>query len=284
MTDARQQAGGVAVGRLVTPWREEQATLRGRRLAWRRAGNGQGVLYLHDAGADTLASPALDDLAADHDLVVVDLPGYGRSGDPVGLDHVDRVTEVLVALLDHLGWGRATVTGTSLGGWFALELALAVPARIGGLLLAAAAGLHVPEDYLLALFAGGVAAAGTQRLVHAALVARLGPGSDGIEGLPPALAAATFGPLVADLTAAAGSSWNPHVQNPRLLGRLRGVRCPTTVLWGERDALIPLAHGRAYAGGIPHARLVVQRGAGHLLALEEPALFAREVRTLTAGT
>lgn len=265
------------------PWREHEAELGVWRLAWRRAGTGPAVLYLHDAGGDTLASPALDDLAADHDLVVVDLPGYGRSGDPVGLDHVDRVVELLAALLDHLGWEAATVAGTSLGGWFALELALAAPTRVTGLLLADAAGLHLPEDYLLALFSRGQAAAGTERLVEAALVARLGAQGEGVAQMPPALAAATVGPVVTDLAAAAASSWDPYLLNPRLLGRLRGVRCPTTVLWGERDALIPMSHGRALAAGIPQARLVVRLETGHLVALEEPEAFAAELRALTAG-
>ncbi len=278
----RHADGGEAT--LASPsWAEHAAQLGVWRLAWRRAGTGPAVLYLHDAGGDTLASPALDDLAADHDLVVVDLPGYGRSGDPVGLDHVDRVTGLLAALLDHLGWEAATVAGTSLGGWFALELALAAPARVTGLLLADAAGLHLPEDYLLALFACGQAAAGTERLVEAALVTRLGAQGEGVAQMPPALAAATVGPVVADLAAAAASSWDPYLLNPRLLGRLRGVRCPTTVLWGERDALIPMSHGRALAAGIPQARLVVRLGTGHLVALEEPEAFAAEVRALTAG-
>lgn len=263
-------------------WRSESAEISGGRLAWRRAGTGRRLLYLHDAGADTLASPALLDLAADHEVVAVDLPGYGRSGEPTGLDHVDRVVEVLEGLLDALGWERATVAGTSLGGWFAVELAIAAPTRVAALLLADAAGLHVPEDYLLALFAHGQAAAGTEQLVESALIARLGAAGEDVGSMPAALAAATVGPVVADLAAAAASSWDPYVLNPRVLGRLRGVRCPTTVLWGERDALIPLSHGRAYAAGIPQARLVVRPGAGHLVALEEPDAFAAEVRALTS--
>ncbi|MDP9405973.1 MAG: alpha/beta hydrolase, partial [Actinomycetota bacterium] len=76
-------------------WTQQQATVAGVRLAWQRAGTGPPVVYLHDAGADTLASPAFDDLAADHDVVLVDLPGYGRSGDPAGVRDAGDVAAAL---------------------------------------------------------------------------------------------------------------------------------------------------------------------------------------------
>jgi pimeloyl-ACP methyl ester carboxylesterase len=71
-------------------------------------------------------------------------------------------------------------------------------------------------------------------------------------------------------------------RNPsaRLLGRLGDIGCPTVVLWGERDALIPLSHGQAFAQAIPGARLRIVPGAGHLVALDRPDVFAAEVRSL----
>jgi pimeloyl-ACP methyl ester carboxylesterase len=263
-------------------WTDGAAVLVGHRLAYRRAGQGASrrVLYLHDAGADTLASPAFDDLVADHDVVVADLPGYGRSGPPAGMGTVRDMVVLLQGLLDDLGWSRAIVAGTSLGGWFAAELALAGPDRVSGLLLAAAAGLHTPEDYLFALFAEGRATAGTERLMEEALVQRLALSTDDVAELPPAVAAATAAPFVQTMAAAAAASWHPYTVNPRLLGRLGDVRCPTVVLWGAADALIPVSHGHAFAGAIPGARLHVVAGAGHLVALDRPDVFAAEVRGL----
>lgn len=252
-------------------------------LAWRRAPGGRPLLYLHDAGADTLASPVWDDLAADHDVVLVDLPGYGRSG-PLSpqLASGDAMGRLVAALIVRLGWPAATLAGTSLGGWFAVETALAAPERVSALLLCAAAGLHLPEDYLFALFAQA-AVAGTQQRIVDALLARLGGGADGraaLAALAPAAARAWVAPVTQDLAAAAAATWDPFRLNPRLLGLLPRVAAPTTVLWGEHDALIPLAHGRAFAAAIPGARLEVRRGAGHLLAVEEPAAVAAAVRAL----
>ena len=48
------------------------------------------------------------------------------------------------------------------------------------------------------------------------------------------------------------------------------MRCPTTILHGAADTLIPPAHARAYAAAIPGARLEVLPGVGHVVALEAP--------------
>jgi pimeloyl-ACP methyl ester carboxylesterase len=265
-------------------WAHDVAIIDGRRLAYRRAGEQRPrrLLYLHDAGADSLASPAFDDLAADHDVVLLDLPGYGSSDPPRGLRDVAGMVTLLAGLLDHLNWKASAVAGTSLGGWFAMELALGHPRRVRGLLLAAAAGLHTPEDFLFALFAEGRAAAGTERRMEEALAQRLALDPGEVEALPPAVAAAVAGPFVQSLAAAAAASWHPYTVNPRLLGRVGNIGCPTTVLWGERDALIPVSHGRALAGHIPGARFRLVPAAGHLVALERPDVFAAEMRALPA--
>jgi pimeloyl-ACP methyl ester carboxylesterase len=264
---------------------EETVQVQGRVLGLHRAGRGPGrLLYLHDAGADTLASPAFDELSTDHAVVLLDLPGYGRSAPPEGLTGPAAMAEVLAGLLDTLGWEHGVVAGTSLGAWFALELALAAPERVEGLVLSGAAGLHTPEDYLFALFAGGRAAAGTQELIKDALTRRLPEADQDVSGLEPRVAAAVVGPFVQNLAAAAAMSWHPYTVNPRLLGRLPEVSCPTVVLWGEHDALIPLRHGRLLAAGIPGADLQIVPAAGHLLALEHPEVFAAAVRSVRDGS
>lgn len=258
------------------------ATLGGRRLAYRRTGpaDARRLLYLHDAGGDTLAAPALVDLARDHEVVVVELPGYGDSDPPGDLASPGAVADLLARLLDHLRWPDATVAGTSLGGWFGVELALSHPHRVAGLLLAGAAGLQTPQDYLFALFADGRAAERTEQLVADGLLRLLPPEERDLGALPGPLATAVVGPFVQALAAAAANSWHPARVNPLLQRRLAAVACPTVVLWGEHDALIPLAHGRAFAAAIPGARLHVVGGGGHLLARDAPDAFAAGVRLL----
>lgn len=62
---------------------------------------------------------------------------------------------------------------------------------------------------------------------------------------------------------------------------LRGLRCPVTVLWGDRDGVLPVTCAERFLGRLPaHARLVVVPGAGHALPLERPDVVVRAVLDL----
>jgi pimeloyl-ACP methyl ester carboxylesterase len=61
----------------------------------------------------------------------------------------------------------------------------------------------------------------------------------------------------------------------RLLG---GIRAPTLLAWGERDAVYSLPAAERLRHAIPGARLVTLAGAGHLLAIERPLELAELIR------
>lgn len=262
-------------------WRTEHGQFAGRSLAWQRAGSGPPVLYLHDAGAETVGAAALDDLADDHEVVVPWLPGYGPSELPEPGATPASMGAMVAAVMDEVGWPAATVAGTSLGGWFALEAALHAPERVTALVVCDAAGLHMPEDYVMRLFVDGHAADDAPQLI-ATTASPLPADERDVSRLPPALAAAVVGPFVQSLAAAVGCGWHPALANPRLLRRLPQIRCPVTILWGARDPLIPLAHGQAMAGALPRATLEVVEGVGHLPPLDAPRDVAAAVRRAVA--
>ena len=155
------------------------------------------------------------------------------------------------------------------------------PFLVAGLLLANAAGMHAPPHYLFDLFAAGAAAATTNHHVAQALVARLPDDERVGETTPAPVATAVVAPWVQNLAAAAAASWSHAVASPEMIGAAGRIRCPTIVLWGEHDGLIPMEHGRVWAASIPGARLRVVRGAGHLVALDAPDELAAAIRALT---
>ena len=83
--------------------------------------------------------------------------------------------------------------------------------------------------------------------------------------------------LCGDRMRTARVGWNPYLHNPKLPRHLHRIACPTLVLWGANDKLIPLAHGQYYAHHLPHARMEVLSECGHMLPFEKPAELASHV-------
>ena len=55
---------------------------------------------------------------------------------------------------------------------------------------------------------------------------------------------------------------------------LRSVPHPALILHGDRDPVVPLANGRYLAHALPHGRLEVVSGGGHLFLYDEPRTVA----------
>jgi len=56
------------------------------------------------------------------------------------------------------------------------------------------------------------------------------------------------------------------------------VGMPTLLLWGERDAIIPVGHGQRATEQMPGSRLVTFPDSGHFPQIEDPHRFAATVR------
>jgi pimeloyl-ACP methyl ester carboxylesterase len=112
--------------------------------------------WLDNAGSFSAIAPLL---AKDHYVVAIDLRGHGRSSHiPAGAwyHYVDYFDD-LRAVLDHFGWGTATLFGHSLGGTLASLFAAAYPERVDALLLVEALGpLTVPPEGTVAQLKRGL--------------------------------------------------------------------------------------------------------------------------------
>ncbi|MCP5033337.1 MAG: alpha/beta fold hydrolase, partial [Actinomycetia bacterium] len=106
-------------------------------------GRGQRVVLAHGFTQNGRCwGPLGHDLAADHEVMAVDLPGHGLT--PAELDQADLVTAG--RLLGEAG-GDGVYVGYSMGGRVALHLALDHPALVHGLvLIGVTAGIDEPEE------------------------------------------------------------------------------------------------------------------------------------------
>lgn len=253
---------------IATAPREESLNIRGARVHYFRGGTSAPVLYLHEAAFAGEWLPIHRALAAHFDLIAPDHLGFGRSERPEWLEGVDDLVLHYLDLLDALELERVHVVGSGFGGWIAAELAAWQGHRLRKLVLVDAAGLHVPGAPVTDVF-----------MLNREQVLRASIHDQGVaeQLLAGPLDDAAMREYLLGQETLALLGWNPYLHNPKLARRLYRVQAPTLVLWGEHDQIIPLAHGQAYAAGIPNARLEIMPNSGHLPQIEQPERLAQLV-------
>jgi pimeloyl-ACP methyl ester carboxylesterase len=240
----------------------------GRATRIARAGRGKLVLWLHDTRGNQW-TPGHDRLAERCQVVAPSLPGFDDSTTLGRIDGPEDVVFWLLDLFEVLALARPVLLGCGLGGWLAAEFAVRYPERLGGLVLVDAYGLQVEGALAEDEFA--LTPPMLRPLVFAdpdgALAQEWLPDAEPPERLEQALHARV---------AAARLAWQfPY--SPKLRGRLPRAKVSALVVWGERDRLVPPAHARAYAEGLPDARLALIPDAAHYPYLEAPERFGEVV-------
>jgi pimeloyl-ACP methyl ester carboxylesterase len=222
--------------------------------------------------------PAL--AAAGHDVVALDLPGFGASDQPGDLSFEDLPRAVL-GLMDRLGMRRASLVGNSMGGATAALVAARSPGRVGALVLIDAAGFDLgpserPRVVRFAMSSAGsvLARLPVKRLVVEASLRQVfhDPALVTPERVSEYLAAARR-PGTAPAIRSLGASFADRTKVVSLA--LSRVAAPTLVLWGDDDRWIPIAHADRFVAAIPGARKVVIRTCGHMPQEEKPGEVAR---------
>jgi pimeloyl-ACP methyl ester carboxylesterase len=117
----------------------EYADVNGINLYYETHGAGRPMVLLHGGlGSGEMFGPVLPALAANHQVIVVDLQGHGRTADiDRPLDH-RLMADDIAALTDDLGLNRPDLVGYSLGGGVALHTAAKYPTKVGRLVVASA--------------------------------------------------------------------------------------------------------------------------------------------------
>lgn len=212
-------------------------------------------------------------LAQDYRVIRFDLPGSGLSYPDPGNDYSDeRAMELVLALLDARGIERAHLIGNSIGGRLAWRLAAAHPERVGKVVLVS------PDGFASQGFEYGKAPEVPLMLQAMRYV------------LPKPILRSNLKPAYADpakfsdetLTRYHDLMLTPGSREALLarMGQtilvppeplLATIQAPVLLLWGEQDALIPVANAQDYLAVLPDARLVVLPNLGHVPQEEDPA-------------
>jgi pimeloyl-ACP methyl ester carboxylesterase len=241
-----------------------------------KGGEGPPLVYLHSAGGETEWMPFHAALAERFTVYAPAHPGFSVS---TGLDEIDNMVDLAwhyVDLFAQLGLSHVPVVGFSLGAWLGAQLAILRPELVSKLVLTNAAGLHVAGAPMADLFIDDFEA--MKHLVF------FNPKHESVDlAMPSSIDDPRILHWLRAREATARLGWNPYLHDPKLPQHLKRIACPTLVLWGRQDALIPLAHGEYYAQHIPGARLAIIENCGHMAPFEKCDEFVEQVVKFVKG-
>lgn len=204
--------------------------------------------------------------------------GFAPSNALAGPDPAEYAGD-LAALVDHLGASDIRIVAQSMGGWTALEYALAQPDRVRALVLASTAGTIARAPSLFAdpgqLPAWERKAAASMAIMQASNI-HVAAG----ERLAREQPAAHF--LYQEIDALSGIdklSLRQRLQASlvRPAEVLRTLNVPTLWLTGDEDVVYPPFLSDILAPMMPRAEVAQVRQAGHSVYFERPAEFNRIV-------
>jgi len=257
-------------------------------LEHRRSGEGEPLVAIHGIGSCwQVWNPVLPALEERHDVLALSLPGYGESAPVDGEPTVWALVDAVEDAMDAAGFDTAHLVGNSMGGWIAAELAARGRART--MVATSPAGLYTAKELAyagrvlrssfsaaqrLAPYAERITAtAAGRRLAFGLMYARP-------ERLDPADAAHALKVFAGSPSFSATLDWIEDGQHmPR---GLHSIDCPTRIVWGTRDLLLPARQAPRWAAHVRGAEVVRLPGLGHVPMGDDPEATAGKILEVTA--
>jgi 3-oxoadipate enol-lactonase len=249
-------------------------------LFHRVTGQGAPLVLLHPVGLDhTFWGPLVEQARAVHTVVEVDLAGHGKSATAAQNRDIGAYASDVEALMDHLGYPKATVLGLSFGGMIAQELAVSRPQRVSRLIVGAC-GSRIPEQARDAVRARGeTGPQGMESVIETTLQRWFTPAFMGA-----ALVAQVRERLRSDDPAGWAAGWNA-IASFDAHDRLGSLAIPMLAVAAELDQGTPVAATKAIADAVSGAQFTMLPGAPHMMQIECAEAFTQRVMAfLRAGT
>ena len=233
------------------------------------------ILFLHGFGSslqtwDTWAQALSDD----YRVISVDLPGFGLTGaDPSGIYTDQRSVEVLEAFLKALQIPKVVLVGNSMGGKIAWQFTARYPNQVSKLVLISPDGYASPGmEYGKKPDVPAIADLYRYFFSKTFLAMNLKPAYADPNTLNDALVNRYYDLMLAPGVRGAilGRMQQTVLKDP--VPSLASIQVPTLLIWGEKDAFIPISNSNDYLKVMPNAKRVSLPNIGHLPQEERPSI------------
>ena len=232
----------------------------GHRIRYWEKGQGRPLVLVHGFSGSAIFEwgRVIDALSARHRVIALQVLGFAPSDQPDIIYSTNALVTSLGRFFSALGLSDIVLLGESFGGWLVGSYAVR------------AARLGLPPIARLVIVGGPVGKLEAPRpdangFVHQAVM-------DEVAGL------FRHTPIVDNEAFKARIARDSGLRRGELsLEDAATIAVPTLLLWGDRDALIPLTVADAALKAIPDARLTVFQDIGHIPSVECPAEFVAAV-------
>ena len=247
--------------------------------------NAPHVVFVHGLGGSLATwSLNLPAFAERFRICALDLVGAGSSAKPAIDYSVPALVSFLARFLDALGpdWQRVSIIGHSLGGAVALAFAGNYPERVERLVLVDSAGLGPEIDRTVV---GLMHSEPTHENLRAELTHFFANPGRVQQALVEQLYQQRMQPgAQAALVSTANAAFGDGQQRIDLRDILERLNSPALIIWGDADAVIPVAHAQEARGrDKSHSRLEVFAGSGHCPHIELADAFNSLVQSFLVG-
>lgn len=242
---------------------EKTIDIHNVRVRYDVAGSGQRpVIVLHGWGCKASTVKVLTDACTDTTTTVytLDLPGFGESTEPQDVWGIEDYTAMLEDFTKALGITRPVLVGHSFGG--RMSIVYASRNDTDRVILVDAAGVKPRRTakYYIKVYS----------FKFAKNMSRVFMGPKRAEAYIERMRGKAGSSDYASASAKMRAIMS-KVVNEDLCHLMPSIKCPTLLIWGEKDTATPISDARKMEKLIPDAGLVSYPGAGHYSFLEHPA-------------
>jgi len=227
------------------------------------------ILLLHGWGANIdLFSQIIAHLAPYFNVYALDLPGFGKSGEPATPWCVNNYTDFVIKFCAKMGIKRCALIGHSFGGRIIIKMMSRenLPFTVDKIVLTGSAGIRPRQSLRQKTQTKCYKIIRNLLMLHACK-----------KMMPNALEYLRKKSGSADYNAASPIMRQclVRVVNEDLTNLLHNINVPILLVWGDKDTATPIGDGQIMAKQIPDAGLVVFKGCGHYAFLEQVWRFCR---------